>query len=156
MKLVEGLWKDRDVGEPGQRSRRSKSATRLYSNHQSRRAMVDWLDRRSSRRQLPGNDPSRTAQHPAPCFTRVAGYEPVGCQGRSWTALHRSHDLTMKRRDLIRYVMQSGCRLVRECDRHSWWENVVQRKRSAVPRHTEIDERLVLKICQDLGIDPPQ
>jgi hypothetical protein len=30
--------------------------------------------------------------------------------------------------------------------------NINQQKRSAVPRHTEIDENLARKICKDLGV----
>jgi mRNA interferase HicA len=62
----------------------------------------------------------------------------------------------MKRRDLIRHLLEHGCELVREGGRHSWWINTSQNKRSAVPRHTEIADLLARKICKDLGIDPPQ
>jgi mRNA interferase HicA len=61
----------------------------------------------------------------------------------------------MKRRDLIRHLLQNGCELVREGGRHSWWINKTQNKRSAVPRHTEITDLLARKICKDLGIEPP-
>jgi mRNA interferase HicA len=61
----------------------------------------------------------------------------------------------MRRRDLIRHLLQSGCELVRECGRHSRWINKAPNKRSAVPRHTEIPDLLARKICKDLGIDPP-
>jgi mRNA interferase HicA len=61
----------------------------------------------------------------------------------------------MKRRDLIRHLLQSGCELVREGGGHSWWINKVHNKRSAVPRHTEISDLLARKICNDLGIEAP-
>jgi len=35
---------------------------------------------------------------------------------------------------------------------HSWWGNPANGRRSAVPRHTEVDEYLARKICRDLGI----
>ncbi len=61
----------------------------------------------------------------------------------------------MKRRDLIRHLHKHGCELLREGGSHSWWHNPVQSRRSAVPRHTEINDKLILKICKDLGIPKP-
>lgn len=61
----------------------------------------------------------------------------------------------MKRVDLIKHLKFQGCDLVREGNRHSWWVNPAQNRRSAVPRHNEISDILVRKICKDLGIDPP-
>ncbi|WP_372743331.1 type II toxin-antitoxin system HicA family toxin [Neptunomonas sp.] len=61
----------------------------------------------------------------------------------------------MKRRDLIRHLESHGCELLREGGRHSWWQNPSQNKRSAVPRHREINEHLAIKICKDLGIEKP-
>lgn len=58
----------------------------------------------------------------------------------------------MKRSDLLRHLRASGCELLREGGRHSWWHNPSQNKRSAIPRHTEINDALALKICKDLGI----
>ena len=34
-----------------------------------------------------------------------------------------------------------SCTLLREGARHSWWHNVALNKRSAVPRHTEVNNR---------------
>jgi mRNA interferase HicA len=58
----------------------------------------------------------------------------------------------MKRRDLLRHLQSHGCELLREGAKHSWWHNPTLNRRSAVPRHTEINENLVKKICRDLGI----
>ncbi|MFO0848951.1 MAG: type II toxin-antitoxin system HicA family toxin [Gemmataceae bacterium] len=60
----------------------------------------------------------------------------------------------MKRRQLIDHLLAHGCELVREGRRHSWWGNPANNRRSAVPRHTEIDDQLAKKICKDLGIPP--
>lgn len=60
----------------------------------------------------------------------------------------------MKRKDLIRYLHSQDCELLREGARHSWWHNPKQNKRSAVPRHTEVNDNLIKKICKDLGIPP--
>jgi len=58
----------------------------------------------------------------------------------------------MKRSELIRYLKDKGCVLVREGARHSWWLNPNQNRRSSVPRHKEINDQLARKICKDLGI----
>jgi mRNA interferase HicA len=61
----------------------------------------------------------------------------------------------VKRRELIRHLAVHGCQLVREGANHSWWENPVLNRRSAVPRHTEVNRFLARKICRDLGIAEP-
>jgi mRNA interferase HicA len=58
----------------------------------------------------------------------------------------------MKREALLRHLRRNGCQLLREGGRHSWWHNPIQNKRSAVPRHKEINEDLARKICRDLSI----
>jgi mRNA interferase HicA len=60
----------------------------------------------------------------------------------------------MKRSVLLKYIRTYGCELIREGGRHSWWGNPHQNKRSSIPRHTEIDDDLVRKICKELGIKP--
>ncbi|MEL7237913.1 MAG: type II toxin-antitoxin system HicA family toxin [Planctomycetota bacterium] len=60
----------------------------------------------------------------------------------------------MKRRDLIKHRESHGCRLLREGGRHSIWCNADNTRRSAVPRHNEINDYLANKICRDLGIPP--
>ncbi|MBK6728800.1 MAG: addiction module toxin, HicA family [Xanthomonadales bacterium] len=61
----------------------------------------------------------------------------------------------MKRLDLLRHLTQHGCRMLREGARNSWWHQPASKARSAVPRHAEIDNHLVRKICRDLGIQSP-
>ena len=58
----------------------------------------------------------------------------------------------MKRRDLTRHREGHGCLLLREGGRHSWWHNPSQNRRSAIPRHNEINDHLARKICRDLGV----
>ncbi len=58
----------------------------------------------------------------------------------------------MKRRELLRHLGEQGCMLLREGGRHSWWHNPQLNRRSAVPRHIEINDHLARKICRDLGI----
>lgn len=61
----------------------------------------------------------------------------------------------MKRRDLLRHLRSQGCEQLREGGRHSWWVNEAQNRRSAVPRHREINDSLAKKICKDLGVSAP-
>ncbi len=58
----------------------------------------------------------------------------------------------MKREEFLRHLRKYGCKLLREGGRHSWWYHLQSDKRSAVPRHNEIDDHLAKKICKDLGI----
>ncbi|MBF0549553.1 MAG: type II toxin-antitoxin system HicA family toxin [Deltaproteobacteria bacterium] len=58
----------------------------------------------------------------------------------------------MKREEFLKHLHKYGCNLLREGGRHSWWNNRKLNKRSAVPRHREIDDQLARKICKDLGI----
>jgi mRNA interferase HicA len=62
----------------------------------------------------------------------------------------------MKRKKLVQHMRAQGCELLREGGRHSWWLNPRQNKRSAVTRHSEINDIVAKKICKDLGIDPPE
>jgi mRNA interferase HicA len=61
----------------------------------------------------------------------------------------------VKRRKLIAHLRAHGCELLREGSRHSVFINPVARKAAAVPRHTEINDFLARKICQDLDVPPP-
>ncbi|MFC1937050.1 type II toxin-antitoxin system HicA family toxin [Chloroflexota bacterium] len=61
----------------------------------------------------------------------------------------------MKRHELLRHIKRHGCQFVNEGKRHSIYFNPTNRKTSTVPRHTEIPNRLALKICKDLGISEP-
>jgi mRNA interferase HicA len=61
----------------------------------------------------------------------------------------------VKRTDLIRHLEANGCAFVREGGNHTVYRNPAQGKYSTVPRHREIKEGLVRKICRDLDIPPP-
>ncbi|VFN05750.1 MAG: mRNA interferase HicA [Candidatus Kentron sp. G] len=60
----------------------------------------------------------------------------------------------MKRSALLKYLRARGCYLLREGGRHSWWNNPILNKRSAIPRHSEIPDILAKEICKDLGVEP--
>ena len=59
----------------------------------------------------------------------------------------------MKRNEFIIYLKKNGCEFIREGRRHFWWLNPNKNLRSAVPRHSEINNILANKICKDLGIN---
>jgi len=61
----------------------------------------------------------------------------------------------MKRRDLLRHMMQHGCRFVREGGEHSIWENPATNCRTSVPRHREVPDFTAARICERLGIPLP-
>ena len=61
----------------------------------------------------------------------------------------------MKLKALVQHLHHHGCVLIREGGSHSWWGNPAKNRRSAVPRHTEIDDFLARKICRDLDIPRP-
>jgi len=61
----------------------------------------------------------------------------------------------LKRLDLVRHLVSSGCELLREGSRHSVYVNRAARRTTTVPRHREINEFLARKICRDLGIRDP-
>ncbi len=58
----------------------------------------------------------------------------------------------MKRNKLIKYLIASGCIYAREGSGHSIFINPAARKKTTVPRHTELDDRLAAEICKQLGI----
>ena len=61
----------------------------------------------------------------------------------------------MKRQALLRYLGEHGCELLREGGRHSIWWKPIDGKKAAIPRHNEIREILVSKICKDLHLPKP-
>ena len=61
----------------------------------------------------------------------------------------------MKRRALISHLSKQGCELLREGGNHSWWLHRPTNRRTAIPRHAEVHDLLVKKICKDLGIPEP-
>lgn len=61
----------------------------------------------------------------------------------------------MKRNDLIRHLEQNGCQFLREGGKHTVYVNRAANRTSTVPRHREINDFLVRKICRDLQIPQP-
>jgi len=61
----------------------------------------------------------------------------------------------MKREALLRVLRTSGCFLKREGRSHSLWCNPQTGHVEAVPRHSEIPERLANKICRALSAKGP-
>jgi mRNA interferase HicA len=60
----------------------------------------------------------------------------------------------MKRREFLRHLQRHGCILLREGADHSLYANAATGKLSTVPRHQELNDLLVRKICNDLQIPP--
>jgi mRNA interferase HicA len=58
----------------------------------------------------------------------------------------------MKRQTLLRHLRRYGCYLKREGGSHSLWVNPSSGDVETIPRHTEISDKLVRKICKGLGV----
>lgn len=58
----------------------------------------------------------------------------------------------MKRRELIKHLLEEKCIFFREGARHSVFFNPLTKRTSTIPRHIEINDFLAKKICRDLGI----
>lgn len=58
----------------------------------------------------------------------------------------------MKREALLRLLRRNGCYLKREGSSHSLWCNPKTGHTEAVPRHSEIPERLARKILRALSV----
>jgi len=58
----------------------------------------------------------------------------------------------MKRSELIRELVASGCVLHRHGAKHDIYLNPANAKKQPVPRHTEIDDRLAKHIKKYLGL----
>lgn len=58
----------------------------------------------------------------------------------------------MKRHELLDHLQRHHCILEREGARHSIFQNPGNGAKAPVPRHSESDNRLAPKICEQLGI----
>ena len=58
----------------------------------------------------------------------------------------------MKRNVLLKHLKENGCMLSREGSNHSWYINTINGKRAPVPRHPDVSEITVMKICKQLDI----
>jgi hypothetical protein len=58
----------------------------------------------------------------------------------------------MNRGALLRHLRRHGCYLKREGRSHSLWCNPSTGAIEAVPRHSEIPNRLARKICRGLSV----
>ncbi len=58
----------------------------------------------------------------------------------------------MKRSKLLKHLRLNGCHLKREGANHSLWFNPSNGFIEAIPRHIEIPNKLVHKICRHLQI----
>jgi predicted RNA binding protein YcfA (HicA-like mRNA interferase family) len=61
----------------------------------------------------------------------------------------------VKRTDLIRHLDRHGCEFHREGGNHTVFVNRKALRSSSVPRHREVNDFLVRKICDDLQIPRP-
>ena len=62
----------------------------------------------------------------------------------------------MKRIAFLKHMKLHDCILLREGGKHSVYWNPDNLATSSVPRHREISDKLVRKICRDLAIPIPE
>ena len=60
--------------------------------------------------------------------------------------------MSVKRRDLVRYLEKNGFYLLREGGKHSLFTN--DKKVVPVKRHKQLDRITANEICKQAGIDP--
>jgi predicted RNA binding protein YcfA (HicA-like mRNA interferase family) len=58
----------------------------------------------------------------------------------------------MKRLKLLKHLHNNNCVLLREGGSHSIYVNTITNKKTSLPRHADVDERTVLKVCNQLEI----
>jgi mRNA interferase HicA len=58
----------------------------------------------------------------------------------------------MKREVLLKHLRKNSCYLKREGASHSLWMNPAIGAIEAIPRHREIPNKLVKKICKNLSV----
>jgi len=56
----------------------------------------------------------------------------------------------MKRRDLVRILVDAGCVMIRHGGKHDWYMNPRTKQSQPVPRHNEINEILARSIIKKL------
>ena len=56
----------------------------------------------------------------------------------------------MKRRDLVRILVDAGCVIIRHGGKHDWYMNPRTKQSQPVPRHNEINEILARSIIKKL------
>jgi mRNA interferase HicA len=61
--------------------------------------------------------------------------------------------MSFQRRKILRFLLQRGCRIVREGGEHTIVADAAGRT-TAVPRHREVNRNTARKIARDLEIDP--
>jgi mRNA interferase HicA len=61
----------------------------------------------------------------------------------------------MKREEFMKHLRRHGCFIKREGGSHTIVQNIKNGVLETVPRHTEIDNVLVKKICKRLDIKTP-
>ncbi|MEJ7701934.1 MAG: type II toxin-antitoxin system HicA family toxin [Pyrinomonadaceae bacterium] len=59
----------------------------------------------------------------------------------------------MKWKEFVKQLTKAGCILLRHGSRHDIYLNPLNGRKQPVPRHTNVDERLVKHIRKFLGIE---
>ena len=57
-------------------------------------------------------------------------------------------------RDLERHLRAHGCERLRQGAKHAIWHNPAAKRRTSVPRHTQIPLTTAREICKQLAVPP--
>ena len=58
----------------------------------------------------------------------------------------------MKRTSLLKHLRRHGCILRREGRSHPLWTSLQTGEMEAIPRHSEVPDKLARKICRGLSV----
>ena len=61
----------------------------------------------------------------------------------------------MKRNKFVKHLGENNCELHRNSSKHDIFINNVSKKKTTIPKHPDIDERLCTEICKQLNIPKP-
>ena len=61
----------------------------------------------------------------------------------------------MKRKQFMQHMRKNSCFVTREGSNHTLVTNLINGKKETIPRHVEIDYKLIKKICKRLEIPSP-
>ena len=113
--------------------------------------MVRRQAKRNARRDEPGRNaggaPDDDSRRLCP-DGRGRGRKCVHSEGEA-----RTVDLAVKRRELLRGLVEKGCYLKRHGANHDLYTNPVNGRTVPVPRHAEIKDTLARAIRKQLGLE---
>ena len=60
--------------------------------------------------------------------------------------------MSVKRNEFIKHLEKHNCQLQRHGSKHDVYQNLITKKKTTLPRHSQIDKHLSESICKQLEI----